>query len=336
MSSPNEPVAASPFAVVDQITDYQKSALIGTAVELGLPNELHEKTATLAELTGVLGTDSRGTMGLLSGLVEFGLVERDGDRFGLTAAGAMLADEHPDTVAWIARKEWFFYKLWAAMPEAVRTGHTQTGAWRDRLENDPAQAHDFLRALDDLCRLYGGGLPDLAGLEKGGRLLDIGGGAGSHSANLVKAVDGLEATVLDLPGAEPVLRERHPEIGFVAGDFDLPRFGRPEGELWDYVLVSNILHDNPAERNARIIAEAASLLAPGGSLVIYEWVIDEGRTSPPGVASFTPMMVIENEGGWTWTEAEIGEWIEAAGLRARPMNRGQGPIAAIRADQPTP
>ncbi len=333
MSEGNEGTGASPYAVADQITDYQQSALIGTAVELGLPNELYGKTATLEEITAALGTDPRGTMGLLSGLVSFGLVEREGDRFSLTAAGAMLADDHPDTVAWISRKEWFFYKLWASMPEAVKTGHTQTGAWRDRLENDPDQAHDFLRALDDLCRLYGGDLPGLAGLESGGRLLDVGGGAGSHSANLVKAVDGLEATVLDLPGAEPVLRERHPEIGFVAGDLDLPRFGRPEGEEWDYVLVSNILHDNPAERNQRIIAEAASLLAPGGSLVIYEWVIDEGRTSPPGVASFTPMMVIENEGGWTWTEAEIGAWIEAAGLEARPMSRGGGPIAAIRADR---
>lgn len=334
MTDTNHETTASPYAVADQITDYQKSALIGTAVELGLPNELHGKTATLDGITAALGTDPRGTMGLLSGLVEFGLIEREDDRFGLTAAGAMLADDHPDTVAWIARKEWFFYKLWVSMPEAVKTGHTQTRAWRDRLENDPDQAHDFLRALDDLCRLYGGGLPELAGLERGGRLLDVGGGAGSHAANLVRAVDGLEATVLDLPGAEPVLRERHPGLDFVAGDLDQPRFGRPGGEEWDYVLLSNILHDNPAEQNERIIREAASLLAPGGSLVIYEWVIDEGRTSPPGVASFTPMMVIENEGGWTWTEAEIGGWIGAAGLSARPMSRGQGPIAAIRADRP--
>lgn len=325
---------ASPYAVAGQITSYQQSALIGTAVELGLPNELHGRSATVDELAAALGTDSRGTMALLSGLVAFDLIERDDDRFALTASGAMLADEHPDTVGWIARKEWFFYKLWASMPEAVRTGHTQTGAWRQRLENDPDQAHDFLRALDDLCRLYGGDLPGLAGLEGPGRLLDVGGGAGSHAANLVKAVPGLEATVLDLPGAEPVLRERHPELDFVVGDFDLPRFGMPEEEAWDYVLLSNILHDNPAERNERLVAEAASLLAPGGSLIIYEWVVDEGRTSPPGVASFTPMMMIENEGGWTWTEAEIGAWIEAAGLKPRPMNRGAGPIAAIRAEGP--
>jgi SAM-dependent methyltransferase len=326
---------ASPYEVADQIIAYQQSALIGTAVETGLPNALHGGMKTLDDLVDELGTDPRGTMGLLAGLVDFGLVEREGDRFGLTPAGALLADDHPDTVAWIARKEWFFYRLWALMPEAVRTGHTQTEAWRDRLERDPDQAHDFLRALDDLCRLYGSDLPGLAGLESGGRLLDVGGGAGSHAANLAAAVPGIEGTVLDLPAVEPVLRERHPELDFVEGDFDLPRFGRPEGEQWDYVLVSNILHDNPAEVNERIIREAADLLAPGGELVIYEWVIDEGRTSPPGVASFTPMMVIENEGGWTWTEAEIGEWLSAAGLDASPMSRGQGPIAAIRASKPS-
>ena len=326
--------SASPYGVADQITSYQQSALIGTAVEVGLANALYKSPKTLDQLTAELDTDPRGTMGLLSGLVTFGMIERQDESYRLTANGELLADDHPDSIAMISRKEWFFYKLWAKMPDAVKTGHAQTGAWRERLENDPDQAHDFLRALDDLCRLYGGDLPGLAGLEQGGRLLDVGGGAGSHAANLVKAVDGLEATVLDLPGAEPVLKERHPELAFVAGDIDQPRFGRPEGEEWDFLLVSNILHDHPAEENARIISEAAGLLAPGGSLVIYEWVIDEGRTSPEGVAKFTPMMVIENEGGWTWSEAEIGEWIEAAGLKPRPISQGPGPIAVLRADRP--
>jgi len=324
---------ASAYGVADQITSYQESALIGTAVEIGLPNALYGSPKSLEQITAELGTDSRGTMGLLSGLVTFGMVERDGDTFALTPNGELLADDHPDSIAMISRKEWFFYKLWASMPEAVKTGHTQTRAWRDRLENDPDQAHDFLRALDDLCRLYGGDLPELAGLESGGRLLDVGGGAGSHSANLAAAVDGLEATVLDLPGAEPVLRERHPELDFVAGDIDEPRFGRPEGEQWDYVLVSNILHDHPPAENERIIREAAGLLGPGGSLVIYEWVIDEGRTSPEGVAKFTPMMVIENEGGYTYTEAEIGGWIRAAGLEPAPVSQGPGPIAVVRASR---
>jgi hypothetical protein len=52
------------------------------------------------------------------------------------------------------------------------------------------------------------------------------------------------AIVLDLPAVEPVLRERHPELAFVAGDLDLPRFGRPAGERWDAVLLANVLHDH--------------------------------------------------------------------------------------------
>jgi SAM-dependent methyltransferase len=322
--------APSPIDLVGSMTAYQQSALIGTAVETGLADALAEGPATLDELLAMLSTDRRGTQALLSGLAAFGLVERDGDSYGLTSQGDLLGTDHPDSVAQIVLKEWFFYRLWADLPDAVRTGHAQTGPWRERLENDPPQAESFLRALDDLCTLFGGELPGLAAVEGPGTLIDIGGGAGSHAANLVEANPGLEATVLDLPGAEPVLNERNPDLAFVAGDFDLPRFGRPEGEEWDYVLVSNILHDHPAGKNRRLVAEAASLLKPGGSLIVYEWVIDPSRTSPEGVAKFTAMMVVENEGGWTWTEEEIADWMDAAGLEPQPMKRGFGPIAVIR------
>jgi SAM-dependent methyltransferase len=326
----------APIALVDLVTGYQGAALVATAVETGLADALAAGPRSLDELVTELGTDPRGTMALLAGLASFGVIERitpgqAQDRFGLTDLGAPLATSHPESVKQIILKEWFFYGLWAELPMAVRDGHARTGPWRERLEQDPDQAHAFLRALDDLCSLFGGELPGLAALESGGRLLDVGGGAGSHAANLVAANPGLEATVLDLPGARPVQEERHPDLGFVEGDLDLPRFGRPEGEQWDWVLLANILHDHPAERCRRYVQEAASLLAPGGSLVIYEWVIDEGRASPPGVAKFTAMMVVENEGGWTWTEAEIAGWLRDAGLEPLAMERGFGPIAVIRA-----
>ncbi|HNG58019.1 MAG TPA: hypothetical protein PLX70_11300, partial [Solirubrobacterales bacterium] len=108
--------AGDPYAVADQFTSYQESALIGTAVEVGLPNLLYGSPHNLEGITTALGTDPRGTLGLLSGLVTFGLVQREGETFSLTANGELLADEHPDSVAMIARKEWFFYKLWAEMP----------------------------------------------------------------------------------------------------------------------------------------------------------------------------------------------------------------------------
>ena len=246
----------------------------------------------------------------------------------------MLAGGHPESVALIVAKEWFFYRAWAGLPESVGDGHARIPPWRERLAADPGRSLDFLRALDDLAARFGGELPALAGLPGPGRLLDAGGGAGSHAAALARAVPGLEATVLDLPEVEPVLRERHPELAFVPGDLDRPRFGRPPGERWDAVLLANVLHDHPAERCRAVVAAAAGLLAPGGTLLVYEWVLDEGGDTPPAVALFDLMMLVENEGGAAWTASELTAWLRAAGLTGVELRRGGGPIAVLRATAP--
>ena len=130
------------------------------------------------------------------------------------------------------------------------------------------------------------------------------------------------------------MRERHPEVGFVPGDLGLPRFGRPEGERWDVVLVANILHDVPAEAARRIVAEAAGLLGEGGLMLAYEWILDETRDAPPDVAMFAVMMMVENEGGAAYTASEIEGWMGEAGLGAVETRRGPGPIAALTARWP--
>ena len=323
------PAAAAGSDPLEMLTEYQRSAIVGTAVEIGVADAIAQGPRASDAVSSELGTHPDATARLLAGMVALGLAQRTEEGFSLSPTGAALAADAPDSIAEIAGKEWFFYRTWATLPQAIADGHARIAPWRDRLREDPAQSLAFLRALDDLAARFGAGLPELAGLERGGRLLDVGGGAGSHSAYLEAAVDGLEATVLDLAEAEEVLRERHPELAFVTGDFAAPRFGRPEGEQWDYVLLANILHDHPPARCAEFIAEAAGLLAPGGALVIYEWVINEDGVSPPDVALFALMMLVENEGGGTWTEPQIASWARDAGLEPGELRRGFGPISAI-------
>jgi hypothetical protein len=84
------------------------------------------------------------------------------------------------------------------------------------------------------------------------------------------------------------------------------------------------------------VAAAAGLLAPGGTLLVYEWVLDEGGDTPPAVALFDLMMLVENEGGAAWTGSELTAWLQAAGLTGVELRRGSGPIAVLRATAPVP
>ena len=317
---------------------------------------------TVEQVAREAGTDPRATRILLSALVGLGLARRAdglvagapvdaGTLFALSEAGAVLASDHPQTLAWIVRKEWFFYGVWSELPAAMADGRGRIAPWRERVETDRATAFGFLRALDDLAARFGGELAEAAAglLPQGGgavgdgpddsrrplRLLDVGGGAGSHAALLAGLRRDVRPTVLDLPLVAPVLAERHPGIPFVAGDLADARFGRPDEERWDVVLLANILHDHTPAQNARLVREAAGLLAPGGTLLLYEWIPDAGTTAPD-LPLFAVMMMVENDGGDAYSEAEHRAWLEAAGLDAIELRRGYGPIAVVAARKPAP
>jgi SAM-dependent methyltransferase len=321
---------------LELVTASQHSAVVAAACASGVADAIAGGPRPPAAVAAACGTSPRATRALLGGLVALGLATHGPDGYALSADGAPLAGDHPGSVARIVAKEWFFYQAWAGLPDSLADGHARIPPWRDRLAADPGRSLDFLRALDDLAARFGGELPGLAGLEGPGRLLDVGGGAGSHAAALAGAVPGLEATVLDLPAVEPVLRERHPELAFVAGDLDQPRFGRPPGERWEAVLLANVLHDHPAERCPAIVATAAGLLAPGGTLLVYEWAPDDDGDGPPAFALFDLMMLVENEGGAAWPAARLSAWLEAAGLTGVRLRRGAGPIAVLRGTAPGP
>jgi len=328
------PAAVGGADPLDLLTAYQQSAIVASACLTGVADALYAAPGEAEDVAARARADARATRALLNAMVVLGLAERDGARFALSERGAVLAADHPQTIAWIVRKEWFFYGVWRELPQALIDGHARIPPWKQRLESDPETAHGFLRALDDLAARFGGELPGLADLPAGSRLLDAGGGAGSHAARLVQAVDGLDATVLDLPEVEPILRERHPELRYTAGDLALARFGCPSDEVWDVVLLGNIIHDQDPETARATIAEGAALLRPGGRLVLYEWVLDDRCDRPDAVVLFALMMLVENEGGNAYTESQLRSWLADAGLEAVEVRRGAGPIAVVTGVRP--
>jgi hypothetical protein len=64
-------------------------------------------------------------------------------------------------------------------------------------------------------------------------------------------------------------------------------------------------------------------------------VLDEGGDTPPAVALFDLMMLVQDEGA-AWTASELTAWLQAAGLTRVELRRGGGPIAVLWATAPGP
>lgn len=128
------------------------------------------------------------------------------------------------------------------------------------------------------------GMVDLAGRKK---LLDLGGGPGTYSIALCQGFPELRATIWDQEATRPVaaanvarfgLSER---IDFVAGDYDRDEFGRD----YDVALLSNVLHGT-GRGNEERLARTFRALAPGGLLLVQDFLLDDDRNGPLEAAMF--------------------------------------------------
>ncbi len=90
---------------------------------------------------------------------------------------------------------------------------------------------------------------------------------------------------------------------------DLTADALPDGPF-DILLVSNVMHIYPPDVNRRLMMEAARVVRPGGLLAIGEFL--RGRSGK--AARFGVQMLLKSEGGDAYSEADLTEWVEAAGF----------------------
>ena len=97
------------------------------------------------------------------------------------------------------------WNTWSHLTQAVKSGGARDQSPFD--QQDPSRYRAFIAAMHhraaNQARELAEGL-DLAGV---GRVLDVGGGSGAFAMALVRAGEGIAATVLDLPQIIPLTRE---------------------------------------------------------------------------------------------------------------------------------
>ncbi|MCS7001738.1 MAG: methyltransferase domain-containing protein [Dehalococcoidia bacterium] len=105
--------------------------------------------------------------------------------------------------------------------------------------------------------------------------------------------------VVDFPNRSAADR---PEWADYARDFDTKENGEPYASLFVY----SDFHD--------LLRRTFRALAPGGRVVIRDFILEPDKTAPRWAVLFALNMLVATRGGATYTEAEYSAWLEEAGF----------------------
>jgi SAM-dependent methyltransferase len=314
---------------------YWDSRVFLTAVELDVFAALADGPAEAAAVAQRVSAAPRATERLLDALVVLGILDRDGDRYMLDAAAhALLVPGGPEYMGEL-RHAAHLWGSWSTLTEAVQVGtsvkpHLEGPDREARTEAFIAAMHagGSARATEVVSRL------DLRGVR---RVLDVGGASGAYAMEFVRQGEGLHATVFDLPTVLPLTRRYIDEAGFaaqvgtVSGDYLVDGFG----EDWDLIFLSNIVHINAPDENAELLQRAAAALAPGGRVVIQDFVPADDRAGPRFAVLFALHMLVNTAAGDTYTCAEMRDWTDGAGLTWLEPVETTVPSTLVMAQRPS-
>ncbi len=294
---------------------YWQTCALHAAVKLDIFTKMGEMECTVGELAPQIGADERALSMLLDALAAMKLVAKKEDRYVAEAVAVdLLSESSARSIRSIVLHHRDLMPGWAMLDEAVMKG----GPVRRRASFDDAERREhFLMGMFNIAiNLAPRLVPDID-LSGRKRLLDLGGGPGTWAIQFCLHNPGLEAAVLDLPTTRPFAEKTIARFGvgervrFVDGNFlDDPL---PHG--FDVAWLSQILHSESPEHARSVIAKAVGALAPGGTILLHEFLLDDAKDGPLHSALFSLNMLLSTDGGRAYSGAEITAMLEAAGVK---------------------
>jgi len=324
--------------VMDLAMGFWASKVLLSAVELGVFGVLDNGPLDLRALRSRTRLHDRSAHDFFDALVALGLLQRDdAGRYSNTAeADLYLNPARPGYIGGII--EMFnarLYGFWGSLTEALRTGAPQNEAKQGgdlfaNLSTDPVRLEAFLHAMTGQALPVAHALAQAFPWHEVNTVIDIGTAQGCLPVQLALAHPHLTGGGFDLPAAGPIfsrfvashaLADR---LQFFPGDFlvgELPRA--------DVLVMGLILHDWDLPTKRMLLRKAYAALEKGGSLIVYEFLIDDDRrVHVPGLL-MSLNMLIETRGGFDYTGADCIGWMNEAGFSDTRVVPLAGPHSAV-------
>jgi protein-L-isoaspartate O-methyltransferase len=309
---------------------YQRAMILFAALKLGAFRGLASGDCDAATLGRRIGADPGKLSILLDALAAQGLVGKKGKRYRIAQVAREYLLPGPRSMESILLHHLDGWGDWGRLAATVRARRTLRGGAEGNWQEN------FIRGMEENARERAAAVARKISLRGGDRVLDLGGGPGTYAVAWADACPGAEITVFDTPAtlrvARKILREKGASVRvrLAEGDF----LEDPLGGPYDFVWISQILHAYSGSDCVKLLRRARSALVPGGRAAVQEFLLAEGKTSPPGPVFFSVHMVAVTGGGRAYTAREIAAMMKAAGFRKisadRPDPRGIGILRAFR------
>lgn len=308
-------VPAGPAELFHAATAFWHSRMLAVAVELDLFTFLASGPATLDELCELLRLHPQPTEALLNGLCALGILELDetGYRNGETA-DRWLDRAKPDYAGGLFDVAGWQFPLWTRLRELLETGEPQ-GHHAAIGFDEPAALRGFVDSADARSVACGPALAAALDWSSAAHVVDLGGARGTVLAAVLAAHPHLTGTCFDLPSVAPLCAEharRHglaDRMDFHGGDFFVDWL--PPADVY---LLGHLVSDWDDDRCARLVRRAVDALAPGGTLLLVDSLIDPDRpgTNRNWLLNLNAQLV--SPGGTANTTDDCRNWLHEAGL----------------------
>ncbi len=290
-----------------------------TSLNLGVFENLNNQPLSSAALASRLGMDERGTRILLEMLEAYGYVKRKNGRFSNTnITRKWLLKDAPACVAtWAVQLQRLQLEFWdLQLEEALRKGKPSLPIY-EWFDEAPMRWKIAQTAFVQLARNFAATIASNVKLSPTARrLLDMGGGHGLYSVEFCRKNPGLSATIFDVPGALEVARETiagekmDDRIKVQPGDFRADDMGHE----YDVALLFNVPHGYTPEENLQLLEKIASLLNPGGIIVISDPLEGLAGKAAKALVRFFSLTFFATLGGQIYSLRSISQWLKEAGF----------------------
>ena len=280
--------------------------VLTTAARVGLLRLLAERACSPADAARELGLDALATGKVLRALSAMGIVTWANDQCRIVPSLVPHLSSGDGDVSPLIAHLHHLYERWAVTLEPWLRGEEPPAP-------GPADPAGFGAAMSAMGRQVAKSLVAHIDLSAHRRLLEVGGGFGHYSEAFCERQPALQATVVDREETVSLAQQRLDGTGladrirFVGGDYHDCAFG----EGYDLALLANILHQELPDAAAALLARTAASLAPGGTLAIVEFAIDDLQREHLIGSLFAINM---RSFGDTWPEPVLRRWLAEAGL----------------------